>query len=111
MGSSENLNIASQVNSDLPLDETWAAPLMTRAARLFFALLALLAAATASACGPLFRMPPVPQSQQGDISVLGLSDVWYWGDEAAPQMMAEAVASYLRERDYAGRGSESAIPR
>ncbi len=101
MGSSENPNIASQVNSDLCLDETWAAPLMTRAVRLFFALLALLAAATASACGPLFRMPPVPQSQQGDISVLGLSDIRYWGDEVTPQLMAEAVASYLRERDYA----------
>ena len=101
MGNSINQSITGQGNSALCHNKMWAALPMRRGARLFFALLAMLAVVTASACGPLFRMPPVPQSQQGDISVLGLNDVWYWGDEVTPQMMAEAVASYLRERDYA----------
>ncbi len=53
-----------------------------------------------SACGPLFRMPAVPQSEEDDISVIGLTDVRFWGDEVTPQMIAEGRQSYDRERAY-----------
>ncbi|MGH7154732.1 MAG: patatin-like phospholipase family protein, partial [Acetobacteraceae bacterium] len=61
----------------------------------------MLAVIAASACGPLPRLDPVPQSKQNDITVLGLKNVRYWGDEATPQMIEEGLASYRRERAYA----------
>jgi predicted acylesterase/phospholipase RssA len=69
--------------------------------RRFTALLAIVLVLTVSACGPLPRMNPVPQSEQDDITVLGLKDVRYWGDEVTPQMIADGLAAYRRERDYA----------
>lgn len=64
------------------------------------ALLAVLMLITASACGPLPRLPPVPQSEQGDVTVLGLKHVRFWGDEVTPQLLQDGVASYRRERAY-----------
>ena len=64
-------------------------------------LVTMLAVVTASACGPLPRLNPVPHSKQADITVLGLKDVRYWGDEVTPQMIAEGLAAYDRERAYA----------
>jgi hypothetical protein len=74
---------------------------MPRLIRRLIALISTLAVITASACGPLARVDPVPQSEQGDITVLGLKDVRYWGDEVTPQMIATGIDSFRRERAYA----------
>jgi hypothetical protein len=63
-----------------------------------FAIISVLASA---ACGPLFRLPPVPKSEQSEITVLGLENVRYWGDEVTPAMVADGLAAYDRERAYA----------
>ncbi|HEX5326848.1 MAG TPA: hypothetical protein VFW75_09285, partial [Acetobacteraceae bacterium] len=72
-----------------------------RLARRLVMVMAMLAVGVASACGPLPRLDPVPQSEQNDISVLGLKNVRFWGDEVTPQMIADGLASYDRERAYA----------
>lgn len=74
---------------------------MKRVAQRLIALVATLIVVTTSACGPLPRLDPVPQSEQNDVSVLGLKDVRYWGDEVTPQMIANGLESYRRERAYA----------
>ena len=74
---------------------------MKRVAQRCIALVALLVLVTVAACGPLPRLNPVPQSEQNDISVLGLKDVRYWGDEVTPQMIADGLDSYRKERAYA----------
>ena len=61
----------------------------------------LIATLLLASCGPLRRLPPVPQSQQQDISVLGLKDVRYWGDEVTPQMIENGIGAYRREQAYA----------
>jgi Patatin-like phospholipase len=67
----------------------------------FTALLTMFVVLTASACGPLPRLNPIPQSEEDDVTVLGLKDVRYWGDEVTPQMIADGIAAYRREREYA----------
>ncbi len=62
---------------------------------------ALIAALCLVSCGPLHRLPPVPQSQESDISVLGLKDVRFWGDEVTPQMIQDGIEAYRREQAYA----------
>lgn len=57
-------------------------------------------AITASACGPLARLDPVPQSEQGDVTVLGLKNLRYWGDEVTPAMIDAGLAAYRREAAY-----------
>ncbi len=91
----------SQFNARPRSDGTCESRPIARLMRGFCALIAALGLVTSAACAPLFRMPPVPQSQQSDISVLGLNDAWYWGDEVTPRMIADGLASYRRERDYA----------
>jgi Patatin-like phospholipase len=54
-----------------------------------------------SACGPLPRLDAVPQSEQNDVTVLGLKGVRYWGDEVTPQMIAAGIDSFRREQAYA----------
>lgn len=54
-----------------------------------------------AACGPLFRLPPAPKSEESGITVLGLDNVRYWGDEVTPQMLADGRGAYDRERNYA----------
>jgi hypothetical protein len=58
------------------------------------------AAITASACGPLTRLQPVPQSEQADVTVLGLRDLRYWGDEVTPAMIEAGRAAYRKESAY-----------
>lgn len=62
--------------------------------------LVVLLLAVLTGCGPLFRLPPVPQSEQDNISVLGLRDIRFWGDEVTPQMIAEGHDAADRERAY-----------
>ncbi len=68
--------------------------------RRFFMLQSMSVVAAASACGPLSRLSAVPVSEQNDVTVLGLKDVRYWGDEVTPQLIAAGLASYQREQEY-----------
>lgn len=84
---------------------------MRRLSRRFMALIAMAAAFAVSGCGPLDRLDPVPQSKLDDVSVVGLSDVRYRGDEVTPQMIADGLASYRREREYAtATGDHGPVP-
>jgi hypothetical protein len=51
-------------------------------------------------CGPLARLNAVPAAPQGEVSVIGLQDIRYWGDEASPQLIQEGLASVQRELAY-----------
>ncbi|MFC7400430.1 patatin-like phospholipase family protein [Chelatococcus sp. GCM10030263] len=68
---------------------------------IILSIVILGAVAKLSACEPLPRLNHVSQAEKGDITVLGLSDIRYWGDEVTPQMVAGGLASYRREQDYA----------
>jgi predicted acylesterase/phospholipase RssA len=72
-------------------------------------LLALLL--LAAGCADLTRLNAVPADVKGDATVLGLSDVRFWGDEASAKMTESAVESYRRELAvYRGSGSTSELP-
>jgi hypothetical protein len=71
---------------------------MKRLVHRLIALISTLAVIAASACGPLPRLDAVPESEQGDVTVLGIKDVRYWGDEVTPQMIADGVAAFRREQ-------------
>jgi hypothetical protein len=60
-----------------------------------------------SSCGPLPRLDAVPQAEQNDVTVLGLKDVRYWGDEVRPQMIATGIDSFRREQAYAATTGHS----
>ncbi|MBV8455253.1 MAG: hypothetical protein JO122_01395, partial [Acetobacteraceae bacterium] len=74
---------------------------LKRGTRQLLAILAMLATVVVTACGPLPRLNPPPEEEQSDVTVLGLKDVRTWGDEVTPQLIAEGVNSYRRERAYA----------
>jgi hypothetical protein len=74
---------------------------LKRGIRQLLAILAMLATVLVSACGPLPRLNPPPEAEQSDITVLGLTDIRAWGDEVTPQLIAEGVDAYRRERAYA----------
>jgi hypothetical protein len=48
----------------------------------------------------LARMKAVQAVPQGDVSVMRLHDIRYWGDEASPLMLQEGLASVGREQAY-----------
>jgi predicted acylesterase/phospholipase RssA len=48
-------------------------------------------------CSPLPRLNAVPSPDASDVTVLGLSDIRYWGDEDSPQLLKEGKAGYDRE--------------
>ena len=81
---------------------------MTRPVNRCIALIAMSAIVFMSGCGPLPRLEPVPQSEENEFTVLGLSDVWYWGDEVTPGMIAEGQAGYKREQAFATAADRSA---
>lgn len=91
-------------------DVAWSAP-TGRIIRHLVTLVAALAALAVSACGPLPRLSAVPQADDNEIKVLGLSDIRFWGDEASPALVAEGLAAYRRERDYlAASGHTGPLP-
>src|ERR1700753_470965 len=61
----------------------------------------LIATLLLASCGPLRRLPPVPQSQQQAISGRGPKAVRYGVDEVTPQMIENGIAAYQREQAYA----------
>lgn len=63
-------------------------------------LTGIAATSLVSGCASLSRMTAVPEAPACDVTVIGLRDIRYWGDEASPQMLQEGLASYQREMDY-----------
>ena len=61
----------------------------------------LLLAASASSlvfgCAPLPREPAVPPDDEAEVTVLGLKNIRYWGDEDTPEMIATGKDAYERE--------------
>lgn len=64
--------------------------------RSFLALNAASLSALA-ACSALPRQAAVPPQDVSQVTVLGLTDIRYWGDEDSPVLTAEAKSSYQRE--------------
>jgi len=56
-----------------------------------------LACALVAGCGPLPRLNAVPSQDASNVTVLGLSDIRYWGDEDSPDLINEGKAAYERE--------------
>jgi predicted patatin/cPLA2 family phospholipase len=57
----------------------------------------VLACALVAGCGPLPRLNAVPSRDASNVTVLGLSDIRYWGDEDSPDLINEGKAAYERE--------------
>ncbi len=68
-------------------------------------------------CGGLTRLDAVPASIKEETTVLGQSDLRYWGDETSTKMLEDAIQSYFSEVaaasgiGSAGRPPASGIPR
>jgi len=56
-----------------------------------------LACALVAGCAPLPRLNAVPSQEASNVTVLGLSDIRYWGDEDSPDLVNEGKAAYDRE--------------
>lgn len=65
-----------------------------RAPMLALALLAL------AACALPARLDAVPAADANNVTVLGMKDIRYWGDQSSPAMIQEGIASYRRELAY-----------
>lgn len=48
-------------------------------------------------CSALPRAAAVPPQNEAQVTVLGLDDIRYWGDEDSPTLIAEGKAAYDRE--------------
>lgn len=48
-------------------------------------------------CAALPRLDAVPSDEASNVTVLGLSDVRYWGDEESPDLIRDGTAAYFRE--------------
>ena len=48
-------------------------------------------------CADLTRLDAVPANEKGETTVLGRSDLRYWGDETSTKLLDEAVQSVYRE--------------
>lgn len=48
-------------------------------------------------CADLTRLDAVPADMKQGTTVLGMDDLRYWGDEASPKLIEDAVQSYERE--------------
>jgi predicted acylesterase/phospholipase RssA len=63
-------------------------------------LLLALAFLGMTACALPMRLDAVPASEASSVTVLGMTDIRYWGDESSPAMIREGIASYRRELAY-----------
>jgi hypothetical protein len=48
-------------------------------------------------CADMTRLDAVPANEKGETTVLGMSDIRYWGDETSTKLLADAVQAYFRE--------------
>ncbi len=64
-----------------------------------------------TACSALPRQAAVPPQDESEVTVLGLRDIRYWGDEDSPVLIAEGKASYDRElAAYRAGGHTGPLP-
>ena len=64
-----------------------------------------------TACSALPRQAAVPPQDEFAVTVLGLRDIRYWGDEDSPVVIAEGKASYDRElAAYRASGHMGPLP-
>jgi predicted patatin/cPLA2 family phospholipase len=62
-------------------------------------------------CSPLPRLNAVPSQDASNVTVLGLSDIRYWGDENSPLLLQEGQAAYERElSSFRSAGHEGPLP-
>ncbi len=62
-------------------------------------------------CSALPRQAAVPPQDESEVTVLGLRDIRYWGDEDSPVLIAEGKASYDRElAAYRASGHTGPLP-
>lgn len=62
-------------------------------------------------CSPLPRLNAVPSQDASNVTVLGLSDVRYWGDEDSPLLIQEGKAAYERELSaFRSAGNAGPLP-
>ena len=62
-------------------------------------------------CAALPRLDAVPSDEASNVTVLGLSDVRYWGDEDSPTLVREGTAAYFRELSaFRKAGKEGPLP-
>src|SRR5207244_2017274 len=48
-------------------------------------------------CADMTRLDAVPASVKDGVTVLGMNDIRYWGDEASPRLVEDAIEGYKRE--------------
>ena len=83
---------------------------MTAAAQ-WRALVLVLGLVGMAACSLPQRLNAVPASEAKDVTVLGMNDIRYWGDESSPAMIQEGIASYRRQLAYwRETGHEGPLP-
>lgn len=71
----------------------------------------LLLLVLVSACATLPRLPAVPEAEAQDVTVLGLKDIRYWGDESSPILINDGIAAYHRElAAYRASGHTGPLP-
>jgi predicted acylesterase/phospholipase RssA len=74
-------------------------------------VLAVASQALLAGCGVLPRLKAVPPKDAPDITVLGLRDVRYWGDQTSPAMIDDALQSYgWEQQDWKNTGHFGALP-
>ena len=62
-------------------------------------------------CSAPSRLQAVPSDQAANVSVLGVTDIRYWGDESSPVLVAEGVAAYQRElAAFRAAGNSGPLP-
>lgn len=62
-------------------------------------------------CAALPRQRAVPPQDESRVTVLGLEDIRYWGDEDTPALIAEGKAAYDRElAAYRQAGHTTSLP-
>ena len=74
----------------------------------------LLAASVSSlvfGCAPLPREPAVPPDYEAEVTVLGLKNIRYWGDEDSPEIIATGKDAYDRElAAWRAAGNDGPLP-
>jgi len=64
-----------------------------------------------ASCSPLPRLNAVPSNEASNVTVLGLSNIRYWGDTDSPEMIKDGVDSYFRElAEFRKGGQQGPLP-
>src|ERR1700757_4909385 len=62
-------------------------------------------------CSAPSRLKAVPSNEAANVSVLGVTDIRYWGDENSSALVAEGLAAYQRElAAFRAAGNSGPLP-